>query len=146
MNTKLFRRGTWMMAVIFSFSFAALAIPGAEDASADTVNYTAYFGKVIDSDTRRTLPFATVEAQGSNVATVTNIDGEFIIKISTGTDVSGFKISYIGYSSQVIPVSEFDGDRTLTIQLEPSVIALKEITVRPQYASELIAAVLQNMQ
>ena len=44
---------------------------------------------------------------GSNTATVTNIDGEFTIKIDKDTDVSSLKVSYIGYSNKTISLDEF---------------------------------------
>ena len=37
-------------------------------------------------------------------------------------------------------------DRTLTIELEPSTVQLKEITIRPQDATELIMDVLSNVR
>ena len=39
-------------------------------------------GKVIDSESRVPLVFATVAVKESNVAIVTNIDGEFTLKIN----------------------------------------------------------------
>ena len=40
---------------------------------------------------------------GSNIATVSNIDGDFSIKIPKDSKVSELKISYIGFSNELVP-------------------------------------------
>ena len=117
------------MALAMVLSMGVRAQSAAEDLVFDTLNYRAFSGQVIDADNNRTLPFATVEAVGSNTATVTNIDGEFIIKLPRGTSVSSLKISYIGYSNKIVALGEFREGRTLTVLLEPSSIRLQEITI-----------------
>lgn len=134
-----------MITAVF-ISASAYAFPKGDEEIADTINFTAYYGKVITSQNGRTLPFATVEAMGSNIATVTNIDGEFTIKIAMDSDVSDLKVSYIGFSNKTIPLIQFKASRLLTIRLEPNSVQLKEITIRPQDALELIIDVLGNVR
>ena len=114
------------------------AFPGFEEEVTDTINFDTYYGQVIDDGTTRTLPFATVEVTGSNAATVTNIDGKFVVKIAKDSDVSQLKISYIGYSNKLIPLAEFEGGKSLSIRLIPSRVQLQEITIRPEDALEVI--------
>lgn len=142
MKSIILNRGSWLMVLFFLLTGSVSAMSEGDEELIDTINYTAYFGKVVDAQSSRSLPFATIEAEGSNIATVTNIDGEFIIKIDKNVDVSHLKISYIGFRNRSIPISQFDGARTLTIELNQSAVQLKEITVRPQDATRLIADVL----
>lgn len=134
-----------MGAMLLSWS-AGYAAPAGNEAASDTLDYVTYQGKVVDGETGRTLPFATIEAMGSNVATVTNIDGEFIIKLGKASEVTDLKISYIGYSNKTVPLNELGGGRTNTIFLAPTSVQLREITIRPQDALELIRNVLGNVQ
>jgi hypothetical protein len=140
------KKATWLMAAMLFSWVAGYAIPSGEEVASDTIDVVSYYGKVIDAEDGRTLPFATVEAVGSNVATVTNIDGEFIIKLGKSSDVSELKIAYLGYRNKNVSLDEFRGKRSTTIGLHPSAIQLKEITVRPQNALELIMNALGSVQ
>jgi len=145
MKTFRMNKGSWLLVLAIFLSASVYAIPKGDEELIDTMNFKAYFGKVIDSQTARTLPFATVEATGSNIATVTNIDGEFTIKIANDADISDLKVSYIGFSNKTIPLSQFN-KKTLTIKLDPSSVQLKEVIIRPEDAMELIVDVLANVK
>ena len=134
------------MAGLLLLSTAVLAFPGNDDEFIDTINFNTFHGQVIDLAGARNLPFATIEAIGSNVATVSNIDGEFIIKIAKDSKVSELKISYIGFSTQTISLNEFKGSRTKRIGMKPSSVHLEEVTIRPQDALELMVDVLANIR
>lgn len=146
MKTLIMNKGIWLMALAIFISTSVFAMPKADEELIDTVNFKAYYGKVIDRQSSRTLPFATIEAIGSNIATVSNIDGEFTIKINKEADVSDLKLSYIGFRNKTIQISEFKGDNELTIMLDPSIVQLKEVTVRPEDAMGLIADVLYSVK
>ena len=77
MKNLLTHKKAWLATLIIAISASAYAFTAEEDEMNDTINFKAYYGKVVDAKNGRTLPFATVEAVGSNIATVTNIDGEF---------------------------------------------------------------------
>lgn len=128
------------------FAVTARAQSAAEDLVFDTINYRTFSGQVIDVNNNRSLPFATVEAVGTNMATVTNIDGEFIIKLPRDINVSQLKISYMGYSNKIVPLGEFRNGRELTVMLEPSTIQLQEITIRPEDALNLIMDALSYIK
>lgn len=125
---------------------AAFAAPKGDDDLADTLNYSVYYGKVIDEESSKLLPFATIEAIGSSIATVTNIDGEFTIKIARDADVSGLKISYIGFINKTVPLEDFKEGKSLSIRMKPSTVQLQEIIIRPQDALELIMEALRNVR
>jgi hypothetical protein len=89
-------------------------------------------GKVIDSETGEPLVFATVAVKETNVATVTNIDGEFVIKIGETQVSRNLEISFLGYKNKVVPLTELRGDdRRNNISMDPAPIPIKEIIVRP---------------
>lgn len=139
-------KGSWMIAALIMLSSTVLAFNGNEDDFADTINFNTYFGKVVNGDNGKVLPFATVEATGSNIATVTNLDGEFSIKIPKDATVSELKISSIGFSNTMVSLTSLTGNKSKKISLEPSSVQLEEITVRPKDALELMADVLDNIR
>ena len=146
MKTKERNRSMWLMAALLFLGATLYALPGHEEEPADTINYKPYYGKVVDSNTDKALPFATIEALGSNTATVTNIDGEFTIKIGRNSDVSQLKISYIGFQNKVLGLENFSDQQILTVELVQSSIQLKQVTIRPKDAMELIVDVLANVR
>lgn len=56
-------------------------------------------GKVIADSDEEPLVGATVKVVGSNVATITDLDGNFIIEVLPDTELS---VSYIGFHSQIV--------------------------------------------
>ena len=87
MKTRTYRSKELAMTADVVPGSNVFAFPGNEDELADTINFNAYSGKVVDVKTDKSLPFATIEALGSNIATVTNIDGDFTIKIAKTAEV-----------------------------------------------------------
>ncbi len=78
-------------------------------------------GKVVD-DKGEPLPGVTVLIKGTTQGTVTDIDGNFTLKVSNTADVLVF--SFVGFEPQEIKV----GDRTdLDVGLQPSVVGLDEV-------------------
>ena len=146
MKTKERNRSIWMVAAFLFLGATLYAFPGHEEDQPDTINYKSYYGKVVDAQSNKSLPFATIEALGSNAATVTNIDGEFIIKIERNSDVSQLKIAYIGYQNKILDLTNFTNNRSYKVELEQSSIQLKQVTIRPKDAMELIADVLANIR
>lgn len=132
----------WLAALILISSTSMANDNFTKEKVADTLNYVSYFGKILDEATGLSLPFATIEAEGSNVATVSNIDGDFTIKIAEGSNVKTLKVSYVGYTNKVVALSDFNGSRKLTIKLAPRAIQLKELTIRPEEPGDIIEIML----
>ncbi len=135
-----------MMAALLFLGTTLYASTGHDEELSDTINFKAFYGKVVDSKTNKALPFATIEALGSNTATVTNIDGEFIIKIERNSEVSQLKISYLGFQNKILELDKFSDRRSYTVELDQSTIQLKQVTIRPKDAMELIDDVLANIR
>ena len=146
MKTSITNKGSWLIIAALFLGVSAYAFPERDEEMTDTINFKAFYGKVTDNQTGKTLSFATVEAIGSNIATVTNIDGDFIIKIDRDADVSELKVSYIGFGNKTIPLDKFKNSRSLSIRLVPSSVHLQEIIIRPQDALELIIEALGNVR
>jgi hypothetical protein len=116
-----------------------------KDRHSDTLNFKSYYGKVVDAATNASLPFAAIELEGSNVSTVTNIDGEFTLKVPKSGTFKSVKISYLGYLNRFVLLTEFKDSKSLTLRLEPTSVQMQAITIRPGDPSELIAKILSNV-
>ena len=109
-------------------------------------DYLTVKGKVVDSETGTPLIFATVALMESNVAIITNIDGEFTLKILEPTTSKKLEISFLGYKNKIIQISELkDNGYKNVIQLDPAPIPIKEIIVRPLDPEEIVSKALSRI-
>jgi len=119
--------------------FAQLNISAQQTNDFLTIN-----GRVIDNDNRRILPLVSVRLSGTNIATVTNADGEFLLKIPTEHANASVNFSHLGYYSQEISVENF-GTAPRIIRLRPSAFALDEIDILRGNASAYIREVFNRI-
>ncbi len=92
-------------------------------------------GTVRDVQTRAPMPHVNVVAKGTNIATVTNDDGVFLLKLPEGNMRITF--SHMGYESQSVVVR--DGQtQPLDIRLKPTTIQLDEVVVWTEDPRELV--------
>jgi hypothetical protein len=119
--------------ILFAFTFQtvlAAASPGKKKGVQQS--YITLRGKVVDSETRVALVFATVAVTESNVAVVTNIDGEFTIKVGESLVSNNLEVSFLGYKNKVVSISSMrDNGYKNLIAMEAAPIPIKEIIVKP---------------
>jgi hypothetical protein len=103
-------------------------------------------GKVIDAESRSPLVFATVAIKESNVAIVTNIDGEFTLKVNDLSTSKTLEVSFVGYKNKTIPLSELkeNGSKNV-IALESAPIPIKEIVVKPLDPVSIVQKAISNI-
>jgi len=81
-------------------------------------------GTVIEKSTNEAIPGASVQIQGTTSGTVTDIDGQFTLNLTTENPV--LLVSFIGFNTQEIPV----GNRNnITVHLESEFSNLQEVVV-----------------
>lgn len=80
-------------------------------------------GKVTDSETRETLPGATVTFEGTTIGTITDAGGNYSITVPN--NAGNLVFSYIGYVTERIAVS----GPTMNVQLVPDIVSLEEVVV-----------------
>jgi len=112
----------------------------------DQQDFITIRGKVIDSENGAPLVFASVAVKETNVATVSNIDGEFSIKITEKEVSKNIEITYLGYKNKIIPLSEMkdNGFRNI-ISLDPAPIPIREIIVKPLDPEEIVRNAIGNI-
>lgn len=76
-------------------------------------------GTIIDSLSKQTLPMVTLQIQGSSYATLTSLDGEFNLTISSANTSDTLLIKYLGYKPQAIVFKKFTTNEiNITLQAD----------------------------
>ncbi len=121
-----------LMILFFFTANCAFAGSVKEKSKKDQQGVLSIKGKVVDKETGNALVFASVSLKESNVATITNIDGEFLIKIPENETGKSLEVSFLGYKNKIIPLSEMknNGYKNV-ISLEAAPIPIKEVVVKP---------------
>lgn len=110
----------------------------------DTLKYNVYKGVIQDKATKAPLIFATITVKGVNVATVSNNEGEFLLKIAKDLPVSSIEISYIGYKNLEFPISSLTAKKNV-LQLESVSIPLNQINIYPLDPLFLVRSILKKV-
>ncbi|MFO7754950.1 MAG: carboxypeptidase-like regulatory domain-containing protein [Bacteroidales bacterium] len=138
------------MIALMLFTIISLATASAADNTVvnvkDQQTYVTVKGKVVDNETGEPLIFATIAVKGTNIATVSNIDGEFLLKINEKLDNPYIEVMYIGYMNKEIPLANLStGDTENVIDMRPAVIPIAEVVVKPITGEEVIEEVIRNV-
>lgn len=120
----------------------AFAFPGYGQ---DTVLYRTLTGKVVDKESHERLLFVTVSVPGTNVATVTNREGNFILKVPAALSSAQIAFSYVGYKNRELPLTDFQNGKRKTIELERASILLPEVVVMQAEGEALLKEVIRRI-
>lgn len=101
-------------------------------------------GKIIAEDTRDELVFTDIVVDGTNISTVTNSDGEFLLKIPYKYLDEKLVITHLGYERKLLNIIDLGSDEK--IMLSPSITELTAVSIAaPQYdARTLVIKTLEN--
>ena len=109
----------------------------------DTIGFNQYKGKVVDSKSKNALIFASLTVSETNISTVTNTQGEFLLKVPKKFSDHSVIISFLGYTSQVINLTDFKSDDML-VKLETRIEELSEVRINVKDAKSLVLEVLKR--
>lgn len=106
-------------------------------------NFIEFKGKVIDKKTRAPLAFAGLTVLETNISTISNSEGDFLLKISKALLNPKLKVSFIGYKSKIILLADLNPEKS-RIELEAAAIELPELNVISKDAEVLIKSVFEK--
>ncbi|MEI7981905.1 MAG: carboxypeptidase-like regulatory domain-containing protein, partial [Bacteroidota bacterium] len=109
------KRVLWLRFLFLLIAFASASVIYAQE--------VAVSGKVTDATDGSSIPGVTVVIKNTTLGTVTDIDGNYTIKVKPGVTLV---FSYVGYQSQE---KAFTGDIKINVVLASSVSSLNEIVV-----------------
>ena len=112
---------------------------------------TQVSGSVMDADNMEPIPGVNVIIDGTNIGTVTDFDGNFVINTSQDAPLT-LVISYVGYSAQRVSVTSSGQDINVSLSagqnLEEVVISAsrraQKITEAPASVSVISAREIEN--
>ncbi len=94
----------------------------------EVTSYNQYKGVVVDSENSKPLVFATLTLEGSNISTITNTEGEFLLKIPTSINHGNIIVAFLGYKNSIIPLEQLKENKN-KIALKVSITKLDEVNV-----------------
>jgi len=106
-------------------------------------NNTEFKGVVIDRETKDKLQFVEVSIEAANVSTVTNSEGEFLIKVPNNMLNETIIFSHLGYKKRSFSVSDLKN--TTTIKLDEAATILAQVDINfPKSAENLVRKALKK--
>ena len=133
--------------LLFRIGIIIIFMSGYGSAYGQNGNDTYYTitGQLKDSKTGEKISYATITVPGSGIGTVSNIDGEFTLKVSKTLNIDIFEISHLSYATTKFKISESIG-KDKTYYLDPQFTLLTGISVIPQDARRLVETALKNIK
>ncbi|MCF8225616.1 MAG: carboxypeptidase-like regulatory domain-containing protein [Bacteroidales bacterium] len=117
-------------------------------ASRDTVskryNMVAVSGIIRDSKSEKPLPYATVSLVNSNIGTISNENGSFVLRLPDTLTQPVLVTSYIGFKNQYVPVT-VASDEPIEIYMNKNVISLQEVIIRYQDPAGLLTEAIKKI-
>ena len=96
--------------------------------SLNAQDFIEYSGKVIDGKSKRTLEAASLNVNETNISTITNSEGEFILKVPNQYQDSKVVITLLGYNTRVLPLSELSREGN-KVKLYEAVTELSAVSI-----------------
>ncbi|MBT8294577.1 MAG: carboxypeptidase-like regulatory domain-containing protein [Eudoraea sp.] len=110
----------------------------------EVTSYNQFKGEVIDAQNNKPLVFATITLEGSNISTITNTEGKFLLKIPASIKQGNVVFAFLGYKSSSVPLSQMKENNN-KIALMVSVTELDEVNVViPKNARALVRETLRK--
>ncbi|WP_034057451.1 carboxypeptidase-like regulatory domain-containing protein [Lacinutrix jangbogonensis] len=105
-------------------------------------NSQEFKGKVIDTDSNKALALADLLVIGTNISTITNSEGEFILKVPNKHLDKAVLVSYLGYKKLQIPLITLK-KRNTKIKLIIAATVLAQVDINaPKDAETLVKKTL----
>ena len=115
-----------------------------QEEAQEVTSYNQFRGEVVDAQTNKPLVFATLTLEGTNISTITNTEGKFLLKIPTNIKQGNIVIAFLGYKSSVIPLGQLNENNN-KISLMISITKLDEVNVViPKSARALVRETLRK--
>lgn len=110
----------------------------------DNGAYEQYKGEIVDATNGRPLVFATITLENNNISTVSNTEGDFLLKVPPEINEGTIVVSFLGYTTRRIPLSDLNrnGNR---ITLDVSITELPEVNISiPKNARVLVKETMRK--
>ncbi len=139
---QIYTRGKLVMIFFFVFLMELNAQINSINNS-DSSSFSYFNGTILDSKTKNELAFASISVSGSNISTISNSEGKFLIKIPVDKKDASLTISFLGYKDKVVSIKDLKQEKNI-LYLDQINMLLKEVVVNVFDANKLFINVLNN--
>ena len=151
MKNILFRKSNKILLSTITRIILLMGIPATLQASTffqvspqEVTSYKQLKGEVVDGQNNKPLVFATLTLEGSNISTITNTEGKFLLKIPTSIKQGNIIVDFLGFKTSVIPLDQLK-ETNNKIALAISITKLDEVNVViPKSARNLVKETLRK--
>ncbi len=99
------------------------------ESEADSVYFFEIRGRVLDRKDGLPLPYSSIYLRGKSIGTISNEEGEFLLKLSSSEIGETLVISSIGYKDFASPLTSLVNS-TADYFLKPDVVSIQEVIIR----------------
>lgn len=152
-SAKVFRNRIIALSLFISVSLLSLNIFNATASDLnlnqsksleDSTKVISIKAKIVDKVSRKPIPYTNIYLVNSNIGTISNSDGEFILKVPVNMSGALIRVSYMGYKNQDLTIDKIHEQNNI-IELTTEVITLKELVIRSNDPQNLIRSALHNI-
>jgi hypothetical protein len=133
-----------MIMLSISFLLAAEGDKKPRRTETDSTNYISIEGKLVDKDTKSPIVFATIFLSGTSIGTITNTDGEFVLKIPKGKEQGNISFTHLGYENKIIAVASMMNKENV-IEIKSVTIPIDEVIVHSINPLNLVISALDKV-
>ena len=136
--------GQSVIFIILFFNICSYELEGSQPGITRDTGVVLLSGIVKDADSKQPVIFAHILLEGTNIGTVSNTDGEFLLKIPASNINGNIFVTSLGYKNLVISIPELQriGNE---IQLEITRYPIKELIVKQINVIDLLNEVRRNI-
>ena len=122
-------------------------VPSALMAQESDTEMVTIQGVIRDKESRQVIYNANIAVVGSNIGTVSNADGVFVLKVPKGELADGLLVSHVGYlNSRITMESITQQEEQLKIWLRPSTEWLYEVNVYGGEPRDLVKQAIEKIE
>lgn len=100
-------------------------------------------GTVVDKETLKPIPFATISLQDLGLGTISNYEGVFSLRIPQQFKSSSVVVSHLGYENLNVPIAILLG-KNYEIFIQPRFIPIQEVIIRNIDAKGIVRSISDN--
>lgn len=139
-----FKRNSFSILSSFILFFACLSFSNTFAFQETQNTFKQYKGKIIEKNSSKELVFATITLEGTNISTVSNTEGEFLLKVPVSIEKGMVSFSFLGHTTKKIPLEKLE-EKNNKVELEISITQLAEVNINaPKDAEALFREVLNK--
>lgn len=138
---------TFFLALFALLSYSPAALAGTTHQSKlqeDSSKFVSVRGKIVDISSKKPVPYTNIYLVSTNIGTISNSDGEFLLKVPVGLTNTPIRFSFMGYKSQDLTVEQLKMQNNL-VEMAVEVITLKELVIRSNDPQNLIRSAINNI-